>query len=188
MQNMSSMDNLIERFQRLDFKRHVALSLGALLCVAFAGYWVHATQQSGLVDAKAELQGVQNELKTRNAAVKLSGVNNIESRIPKKSFTELLSSNGKSDEVVREMSRLAAGKGIGLESLKIAPTAATASELGKVQYNVAMKTDYYLFKGWLSGMLSRYPALGVNTLTIRGIASDSNKQDINLSLLLYVKD
>lgn len=181
-------DSLIGNFQRFDFKRHVTLSLGTLLCVAFVGYWIHAKQQSGLVNARAELQGVQNELKTRNAAAKLNGVNTTENTTPKKSFTELLANGSKSDEVVREMSRLAAGKGIGLESLKIAPIAATTSELGKVQYNLVMKTDYYLFKGWLGSLLSRYPALGVNTLSIRGIAADSNRQDINLSLLLYVKD
>jgi hypothetical protein len=185
---MNSIDNLIESFQRIEFKRHVALSLGATLCVAFTGYWIHVKQQTGLVDAKAELQAAQNELKTRNATDKLSRNGNIENTKPKKSFAELLSSNGKSDEVVREMSRLAAGKGIGLESLKIVPTAATSSELGRVQYNVTMKTDYYLFKGWLGGLLSRYPALGVNTLSIRGISTDNTRQDINLSLLLYVKD
>lgn len=181
-------DNLIESFQRLELKRHVALSLGTLICVAFAGYWIHVKQQTGLANARAELKSVQNELKTRNTAAKLNGINNPENTNSKRSFKELLSNNSKSDEVVREMSRLAAGKGIGLESLKILPSAATASELGKVQYNVTMKTDYYLFKGWLSGLLSRYPALGVNTLSIRGIAADNAKQDINLSLLLYVKD
>lgn len=185
---MIQINNLIESLQRLEFRRHVALSLGTLMCVAFAGYWVHAKQQTGLVNARAELQGVQNELKNRNAAVRVIGANNVENLNPSKSFTELLSNSSKSDEVVREMSRLAAGKGIGLESLKIAPTAATTSELGKVQYNVTMKTDYYLFKGWLGSLLSRYPALGVNTLSIRGVATDSAKQDINLSLLLYVKD
>ncbi len=185
---MIKIDGLFENFQRFDFKRHVALSLGVLVCVAFACYWIHAKQQSGLVNARAELQSVQNELKTRNAVAKFNGINTTENTTPKKSFTELLANGSKSDEVVREMSRLAAGKGIGLESLKIVPSAATASELGKVQYNVTMKTDYYLFKEWLGGLLSRYPALGVNTLSIRGIAADNAKQDINLSLLLYVKD
>jgi hypothetical protein len=185
---MIHLDNFIESFQRLEFRRHVALSLGALACITLVGYWIHVKQYTGLVNARAEIQVVQNELKTRNAAAKLNGINNIENTNPKKTFAELLSSNSKSDEVVREMSRLAAGKGIGLESLKIAPSAATASELGKVQYNVTMKTDYYLFKGWLGSLLSRYPALGVNTLSIRGIAVDNAKQDINLSLLLYVKD
>lgn len=185
---MNSIDNLIGRFQRLEFKRHIALSLGVLLCLVFVGYWVHAKQLSGLINAKAELQAVQNELKARNATDKLSRNGHIENTNPKKSFAELLSSNVKSDEVVREMSKLAAGKGIGLESLKIVPTAATASELGRVQYNVTMKTDYYLFKGWLGGLLGRYPALGVNTLSVRGNSTDNTRQDINLSLLLYVKD
>lgn len=185
---MIQITSLIESFQRLELKRHVALSLGTLVCVAFVGYWIHAKQQSGLLNARAEIQDVQNELKSRNAAAKLNGVNNIEGASTNKSFTELLANSSKSDEVVQEMSRLAAGKGIGLESLKIAPIAATTSELGKVQYNLVMKTDYYLFKGWLGSLLSRYPALGVNTLSIRGIAADSNRQDINLSLLLYVKD
>lgn len=185
---MIGMNDLTESVLRLEFKRHIALSLGFLLCVAYIGYWVHAKQQSSLINAKTELQSVQSELRTRIAAIKLSGSNNIEDTNPKKNFSELLSSNSKSNDVVREISRLAAGKGIGLESLKIAPIAATTSELGKVQYNLVMKTDYYLFKGWLGSLLSRYPALGVNTLSIRGIAADSNRQDINLSLLLYVKD
>lgn len=185
---MIKIDYLIERFQRLEFKRHIGLSFLVLLGIAAFGYLASTKQQVGLASAKADLEAVQNELKTRNDAAKLSGLNNIQNTSPKKSFTELLSSNSKSDEVVREMSRLAAGKGIGLDSLKIAPTTATASELGRVQYNVTMKTDYYLFKSWLSGLLSRYPALGVNTLSIRGNTTENTKQDINLSLLLYVKD
>jgi hypothetical protein len=180
--------DLIESFQKLEFKRHIALLLGALMCVAFVGYWLHAKQRTGLTNAKAELQAVQNEVKNKNSPVTSSGLNKIDDLNLKKNFKELLSSNSKSDEVVREMSRLAAAKGIGLTSLKIAPTAATVSELGKVQYNVTMKTDYYLFKGWLSGLLGRYPALGVNTMSIRGVPTDNTKQDINLSLLLYVKD
>lgn len=185
---MIQISYLIERFQRLEFKRHIGLSLLALLCLSALGYWVNIKQQAGLANVMAELQGAQNELKIRNAAAKLNGLNNIQNTSSKKSFTELLSSSSKSDEVVREMSRLAAGRGIGLDSLKIAPTAATASELGRVQYNLTMKTDYYLFKSWLGGLLSRYPALGVNTLSIRGNTTDNTKQDINLSLLLYVKD
>lgn len=179
---------LIKSFQKLEFKWHIALSFGALVCAALVSYWIHAKQRTDLIKAKAELQAVQNEVKNKKTLVTLGGLNNADDLNSKKNFKDLLSNNSKSDEVVREMSRLAAAKGIGLASLKIAPTAATASELGKVQYNVTMKTDYYLFKGWLSGLLGRYPALGVNTMSIRGVSTDSTKQDINLSLLLYVKD
>ena len=185
---MIQITHLIESFPQMAFKRHIALSLATLLCLALGGHWFYVKQQTGLATAKSELKAVQNELKNHAEAAKLNGLNTIESTSTKKSFIELLSNNSKSDEVVREMSRLAAGKGIGLESLKIVPTPATASELGKVQYKVTMKTDYYLFKEWLGGLLSRYPALGVNTLSIRGIATDATRQDINLSLLLYVKD
>ena len=179
---------LIESFQKLEFKWHIALSFGVLVCASFVSYWIHAKLRIDLINAKAELQAVQNEVKNQKTLLISSGLNKDDDLNSKKNFKELLSNNSKSDEVVREMSRLAAAKGVGLESLKILPSAATASELGKVQYNVTMKTDYYLFKGWLSGLLGRYPALGVNTLSIRGIAADNAKQDINLSLLLYVKD
>jgi hypothetical protein len=180
--------NLINSLRCLTFVQHITLSFGILSCTILTTYWVNTRQLSGLVQAKAELRSVQSELKTSSVMDKLRGVNATGDTNPKKSFTELLSSNTKSDEVVREMSRLAAGKVIWLESLKITSNAATSSELGKVQYNVAMKTDYFLFKGWLSGLLSRYPALGVNTLSIRGSATDTTKQEINLSLLLYIKD
>lgn len=179
---------LFNNFQKLEFKWHIAFSVLALACVAVVSYWIHAKQQTGLINAKAELQAVQNEVKNKKNLVASSGLNKTDDLYSKKNFKELLSNNSKSDEVVREMSRLAAAIGIGLASLKIAPSAATAGELGKVQYNVTMKTDYYLFKGWLSGLLGRYPALGVNTMSIRGVSTDNTKQDINLSLFLYVKD
>lgn len=178
----------INAFKNLPFKWHISLSLGLLVSSLYFGYLMYEYQNHSLENSKNKLETALNVLQSKNETAKLNSLNHIDSTSSKKTFIELLSSNSKSDEVVREMSRLAAGKGIGLESLKIAPTAATASELGKVQYNVTMKTDYYLFKGWLGSLLSRYPALGVNTLSIRGIAADSNRQDINLSLLLYVKD
>lgn len=185
---MYQFENLIEIFKRLELKWHVLLSFGLLLCFALLGVLYFKNQQSELANKKTELITIQNDLRNRTAAAKLKDANNIENTGSKKNFTELLSSSSKSDEVVREMSRLAVGKGIGLDSLKITPIAGTTSEHVKVQYNVTMKTDYYLFKGWLGGLLSRYPALGVNTLSIRGIATDNTKQDINLSLLLYIKD
>lgn len=185
---MTSIIGLSEKFQRLPFKHHLLLALGVLSGIAFVLFEINTWQHSGLEKTKVELQLAKSELSSRDASTRLIVQSKAEQTIEKKVFSELLANANISDEVVREMSRLAAEKGIVLESLKIAPIAETVSELGKVQYNLAIKTDYYLFKGWLAGLLSRYPALGVSVMSIRGVAADSGKQDINLSLVLYLKN
>jgi Tfp pilus assembly protein PilO len=184
---MMKFDVSLEKYRQFEFKQHLALSLGVTICVVFISLWLNYSQKVELTKEKTKFQNIENEFQNRSITVK-SSLNLLENSGANKNFYDQLISNNKSDEIVRQMSRLAAEKGIHLDSLKIVPTAATVNELGKVQYTVTLKTDYYLFKGWLSGMLSRYPALGVNTLSIRGLPNDNTKQDINLSMLLYLKD
>jgi hypothetical protein len=105
-----------------------------------------------------------------------------------KDFTFKLPDASKSDDVLKEMSRLASEKAIPISSIKVMSHAANKTELGWVQYDVAMRTDYYLFKNWLSGLMARYASLSVKTLTIRSIPNDNNRQEINLSLQFFVKN
>jgi Tfp pilus assembly protein PilO len=170
----------IPALHRIPLKTHLSLAVLALLCMGLAGYSVHMKQTFGLNTAQVDLQSIQSQLKNNNAIEKKDTT--------AKSFVESLPNSTKSDDVLREMSRLAVEKGIQLDSLKVSPQAATASELGKIQYTIALKTDFYLFKSWLSSLLDRYPALGVQTLSIRAISNDNNRQEINLALQFFVKD
>ena len=173
----------IPPLHRIPLRTHLGLAALALLCLGYASYSVSVKQAAGLKAVQLDLQSIQSQLKNSNA------VGNKDTA--SKSFTESLPNSAKSDDVLREMSRLAVAKGIQLDSLKVSPHTATgnkASELGKIQYNITLKTDYYLFKSWLSSLLDRYPSLGVQTLSIRAIANDNNRQEINLTLPFFVKD
>lgn len=180
------MNDVIENMQKISFKWHVILSLGFLLALSLIGCAINAKQQSGLAAANLKLQEVQKQLKERDTENQKNAANTQAEQ--KNQFSDLLVKSSSSDEVVKEMSRLAAADGIVLNTLAITQVAATPNELGKVQYNVTLKADYFVFKTWLKGLLDRYPALGLNTMVIQAPNTDSVKQNINLSLFLYTKE
>jgi hypothetical protein len=168
---------------RWTVKYHLCAAVAVLGCLAFAAYYMRGYQAGRLVDAKKSLSEAQQ-------VAKLSGLDAAKNLPIKdvKDFTFKLPDVAKSDDVLKEMSRLASEKAIPISSIKVMPHAANKTELGWVQYDVNLRTDYSLFKNWLGGLLGRYASLSVKTLTIRSIPNDNSKQEINLSLQFFVKN
>ena len=89
----------IPPLHRIPLSTHLSLAALALLCVGYAGYSVNMKQTSGLKTAQLDLQSIQSQLNNSNAV----GSKDTAS----KSFAESLPSTVKSDDVLRDMSRLA---------------------------------------------------------------------------------
>ncbi|EJL85521.1 hypothetical protein PMI15_01766 [Polaromonas sp. CF318] len=103
-------------------------------------------------------------------------------------FIQTLPPAASADEVVRDMGRHAQTLKIQVASLSIAVTDPSPGLIRKVQFNLTASGDYTAMKSWLAEMLGRYPALGVQTLSLRGLPNDALRQEIQLALVLFVRD
>lgn len=91
------------------------------------------------------------------------------------------------DAVSRDITRFAASAGVELRSLGLQHSAASATELGRVQYAITGACDYRAAKVWLGELLARYPALAVQSLDLRSTQADGSKLSVAVSLVLFLK-
>jgi len=103
-------------------------------------------------------------------------------------FLQTLPLASSADEVVRDIGRHAQALKIQVASLSIAATEPSPGLVRKVQFNLTASGDYTSMKSWLGEMLGRYPSLGVQTLSLRGLPNDALRQEIQLALVLFVRD
>jgi len=111
-----------------------------------------------------------------------------EKKRPLGSFMQTFPSVSSSDDVVRDMGRHAEAMKVQIASLAIAVSDPAPGLLRNIQFNVAASGEYSAMKGWLAEMLGRYPSLGVQSLSLRGRANESVRQDMQLVLVLFVRD
>lgn len=151
---------------------------GALLvAVALTGRWYLQAEEKTLFD----LQGQRANLQAQ-----LSGLPGI--AVAPANFVSLLAASTKVDAVSRDVGQFAQNLGVRVISMAIDSQASTSSELGRVQFNVSAQADYKNTKAWLAELLGRYPALGIQSLTVRAHPTDPMRQEIRVVLVLYVKD
>jgi hypothetical protein len=144
--------------------------LAGLLVYAAVG---KAAQQRGELQAlETRLQILQQDEKKRSTG----------------NFTQTLPLASSADEVVRDMGRHAQAMKIQMASLSIVVTDPSPSLIRKVQFNVTASGDYASLKNWLAEMLGRYPSMGIQTLSLRGLPNDTLRQELQLALVLFVKD
>lgn len=103
-------------------------------------------------------------------------------------FLKTLPLASSADEVVRDMGRQAQALKIQMASLSIAVADPAPGLIRKVQFNLTASGDYAAMKNWLAEMLGRYPSLAVQTLSLRGLPNDTLRQEIQLALVLFVRD
>lgn len=103
-------------------------------------------------------------------------------------FIQTLPLASSADEVVRDVGRHAQALNIQMASLSIAATDPSPGLIRKVQFNLTASGDYTALKSWLAEMLGRHPSLGVQTLSLRGLPNDALRQEIQLALVLFVRD
>jgi hypothetical protein len=144
--------------------------LGGLLVYAAAG-------QAG--KQRADLQALETRLQILQQDERKQSAGN---------FTQTLPLASSADEVVRDMGRHAQAMKIQMASLSIVASEPSPSLIRKVQFNVTASGDYASLKNWLAEMLSRYPSMGIQTLSLRGLPNDTLRQELQLALVLFVKD
>lgn len=169
---------------RIPFRRwplwfHIAVACLILIAIAAGGWKFVRNATASLHARNAELQSQQTRLQTLQRA---------ELKPIQGNFVNSFPPISRSDDVVRDMSRHAQSMNIQIASLAIATSEPSSSELRKVQYSLTATGDYRSVKAWLSEMLGRYPSLGVQTLSMRGLPSDAFRQEAQLVLVLFVKD
>ncbi len=103
-------------------------------------------------------------------------------------FTHALPSPARSHDVVHDISRFAQARGVQIESLVVNARAASASELGKIHFNLLAQSDYRSAKAWLAELLGRFPALGVQSLSMRMLPDAPTRVHMQMELVLFVKD
>lgn len=166
-------------FQRWPFRYHLLTASLTVASMAIGGWWLTRHTSSLANERSTELQSLQ---------VKLEAAGHRGLQKTPGNFTESLPLVSRSDEVVNELSRQAQLLGVQISSLSVIASDPSASELRRVQFNLNASAEYKAAKTWLTEILSRYPSLGVQSLSIRGLPNDSVRQETQVSFVLYVKD
>jgi len=164
---------------RWPLRFHVAAACLAVAAAAgVAGLLMYAAAEKSR-QQRAELRALENRLQILVQDEKKRSAGN---------FLQTLPLASSADEVVRDMGRHAQALKIQVASLSIAVTDPSPGLVRKVQFNLTASGDYTSMKSWLAEMLGRYPSLGVQTLSLRGLPNDALRQEIQLALVLFVKD
>ncbi len=166
-------------FRRWPLYHHVLLASLLVVVVLGLGRWWLLQAQGSFSTGQQYLHAIQGE---RDAA---------QGNKPSSAWrdpTHVLPSASRAEDVVRDIAKFAQSAGVRIASLAVAPQAASASEVGKVEFTLVAIAEYQATKAWLAELLARYPALGIHDLAMRPQPSNSLVQDIQLSLTLFVKD
>ena len=166
-------------FRRWPLHHHILLACLIVLGMAAGSFWWIQQSRSALLTLQHERQSVQGQL---DAALR-SGP-----PIVKPDFTQSLPTLARSDDVARDIGRFAQPLNVQITSLTVDPRAATPSELGRVLFNLTGQAAYKDTKAWLAELLSRYPSLAIQSLSLRTQPTDPVRQDVRVTLVLVVKD
>lgn len=166
-------------FQRWPFRYHVLTASLVMASISIGGWWL--TQHISFLanERSTEHQSLQ---------VQLQAAGHRKSQEDHGDFTQSLPLVSRSDEVVHELSRQAQLLGVQISSLSVIASDPSAGELRKVQFNLNANGEYRGIKTWLAEVLGRYPSLGIQSLSMRGLPNDSVRQETQVSFVLYVKD
>jgi hypothetical protein len=165
--------------RRWPLRFHVAAACLAVMAMAgVAAVVVYASAESSKRQ-RAELRALETRLQILVQDEKKRSAGN---------FLQTLPLASSADEVVRDMGRHAQTLKIQVASLSITATEPSPGLIRKVQFNLTASGDYTSMKNWLAEMLGRYPSLGVQTLSLRGLPNDALRQEIQLSMVLFVRD
>lgn len=143
-----------------------------------AGLLMHATaekskqQRTDLRALETRLQILVQDEKKRSAG----------------NFIQTLPLASSADEIVRDMGRHAQTMKLQMASLSIATSDPSPGLVRKVQFSVTASGEYASLKNWLAEMLGRYPSLGIQTLSMRGLPNDTLRQEMQLVFVFFVKD
>ena len=91
------------------------------------------------------------------------------------------------DQVTRDVLGFAQSNSVQVRSLTPSLTSPTAKTLGSLQLNLSATAEYGATKSWLAQLMDRYPALAVQSFTLLANSGESVRQEVALSLVLFLK-
>lgn len=153
----------------------VATSTALLAALAGGIQWLerHANAQT------AELQRLQSELAVARQTPPPTATEQFEKSLPSAQVSEA---------VARDIAAFAAATNVQLGAIQIENQAGTPSEYATVLYQISAKGEYRQTKQWIAELLGRYATLAVKSLSIQALASEATRQDVRMTLVLYVRD
>jgi hypothetical protein len=156
----------------------MAAGLAMAAMTGLAGLLIHAAT-SGAIQPRQDLRALETRLQILVQDDRKQSAGN---------FLQTLPLASSADEVVRDMGRHAQELKIQVASLSITVADPAPGLIRRVQFNLTASGDYAAMKNWLAEMLGRYPSLAVQTLSLRGLPNDTLRQEIQLALVLFVRD
>ena len=165
--------------QRWSVWLHLGVASLVLGMVAVTALWIWQRAQASLRSAQYELVRVHTDIAALTGAPAQNPPTSFADHLPLLSIT---------DALLRDVVAFAQNNGVQISSLTPSLASPSAKELGRLQVTIAANAEYKASKIWLAQLLSRYPALAVQSLALRaGGPNDALRQDIALSLVLYFK-
>ena len=152
-----------------------------LLLMAIVSWFYLSSQRQTVDSQKAELARLEQALHQAQSAT--AGPSSSEP-----DFTQRLPQRETIHQVVRFLGTLAQQHQVNLGQLSLNHTASSEQSLGRVDISLSMSGPYAGGKQVLSELLSRYPSLGVQSVSAVPRQSESGRIDWSVSMSLYVKD
>ena len=166
-------------FQRWSMFQHGLAAALLVGCVVIAANWLNSRAEAALAQGSRDLKSMKQQL-----AAPPSGPSHLSQR----DFTHALPSGSRSHDVVHDISGYAQTSGVLIDSLTVEQRPGTAIDISNFQFSVTANAEYRAIKTWLAPLLARHPTLGVQSLSMRPLASESARLDLRLSLVFFVKD
>jgi hypothetical protein len=166
-------------FRRWPLRWHVYAATATLGVAVLAGLWITRGNQVLLKDAQAELNALQSQL---------SQTRRVGPADPSELFAKALPDRVVAEKVARDITAFGTTLNVQISSLTVEPRASTPTELGSVHFNVAARGEYKNTKSWIAELLGRYPSLALQTLSLQAAPNDASRQEVRLTMVLYVKD
>ncbi len=103
-------------------------------------------------------------------------------------FEKSLPSSQVAEAVARDITAFAATSNVQLNSVQIENQTGTQGDYATVVYQVNAKGEYRQTKQWIAELLGRYETLAIKSMSVQSIANDTARQDVRMTLVLYVRD
>ncbi|WP_294772599.1 type 4a pilus biogenesis protein PilO [uncultured Rhodoferax sp.] len=154
----------------------LALAFLALLCAAGAG-GIHLLEKH-LQTQQAELDQLQSRLAEARKTPPPSAIEQFEKALPSPQVAEA---------VARDITAFAAEANVQLSSVQIEHQASKPSDYATVLYQISAKGEYKQTKQWIAELLGRYETLGIKSLSLQALANEAARQELRMTLVLYVR-
>ena len=154
---------------------------GVVLLIVLAGWFSLSSQHQKLKAQSLELAGTEQ-------AIQQSKLASSAQTVVEPNFTQRLPQREAIQQIVRFLGTLAQQHQVTLGQLTLTHASSSEQSLGRVDIAMSMSGPYAGGKQVLSELLSRYPSLGVQSVTAVPRPSDAGRIDWSVSMSLYVKD